>query len=82
MEQVKFLLWRVGQVKFLLWRVGQVKFLLWRVEQVKFLLWRVGQVNFLAHPGTSGAQFVDHIVADRVVQGGGATSRPNVLEVT
>ena len=25
------------------------------------------QVNFLAHPGTTGAAYVDHIVADRVV---------------
>jgi len=25
------------------------------------------QVNFLAHPGTSGASYVDHIIADRVV---------------
>jgi len=27
----------------------------------------VTQVNFLAHPGTSGASYVDHIIADRVV---------------
>ena len=25
------------------------------------------QVNFLAHPGTTGANYVDHIVADRIV---------------